>query len=285
MDGLNSEELSFYLDNGYLLLEDVIRPVDFQPLIDEIDDVIDRQARQAYEEGRLSDLFEGQPFHLRLASISSAVDSTEEFTRPLLRKRHKTAGLFRLVICPAILDIVESVIGPEIQVHPQFNLQAKMPREVKSEIPWHQDLGFLEPEAEQTFMVNFWIPLVDVTAENGCLEVIPGSHNAGLRPHGAVPGYANDGIRVGHVPEGDGLPCPLRKGGVVVFQHKTMHRSFPNRTDRIRWSLDLRYSDPALPTGRSGVPGFMARSRAHPESVARNHLDWLKLMEGVDDEM
>ncbi len=285
MGGLNSEELSFYLENGYLLLEDVIRSADFQPLIDEIDEVIDREAREAYKEGRLSDLFEGEPFDHRLASIRKVMGGSKDIGRGVMGKRHKAAGMFKVVTYPAILDIVESVIGPEILAHPQFNIQAKMPHEERSEIPWHQDLGFLEPEAEQTFMVNFWIPLVDVTVENGCLEVIPGSHKAGLRPYGEVPGYPNVGIKLGHVPEGERLPCPLRKGGVAVFQHKTAHRSFPNRTDRIRWSLDLRYSDPALPTGRVGVPGFIARSRAHPESVARSHLDWLKLMEGIDPDM
>lgn len=283
MGGLNAGQRSFYLENGYLLLEDVLPRADLQPLIDEIDEVIDQHACQAYAEGRLSDLFEDEPFDRRLACIREAMDDAS-FGREVMEKRHKTAGMFQVVTHPAILDIVESVIGPEILAHPQFNCQAKMPHEARSQIPWHQDLSFLEREAEQTFMVNFWIPLVDAAVDNGCLEVISGSHRAGLKPHGDVPGYPNTGIAVGYVPEGERLSCPVRKGGVVLFQHKTAHRSFPNRTDRIRWSLDIRYSDPALPTGRAEVPGFIARSRAHPDRMARSHLDWLKSMEGIDDE-
>jgi hypothetical protein len=47
----------------------------------------------------------------------------------------------------------------------------------------------------------------------------------------------------------------------------------------VRWSLDIRYSDPAQPTGRDEVAGFLARSRQHPEAVAKSHLDWLAALE------
>ena len=283
MAGLNEKQLSDYLDDGYLLLEDVLAADDLQPLIDDIAEGIDRTAREARSNGKLSDPFEHAPFDRRLACLRDTMVDAWEIEKAVTGKRLKTAGMFDVITNPAILDIVESVIGPEILAHPQFNCQAKMPNEARSQIPWHQDLGFLDPEAEATFMVNFWIPLVDVSVENGCLEVIPGSHRAGLMPHGEVAGYPNEGIRVGWVPDGAPVACPVRKGGVVVFQHKTAHRSFPNRTDRIRWSLDIRYSDPSKPTGRDEVPGFLARSDAHPECVAKTHLDWLNLMQEVDE--
>ena len=54
-----------------------------------------------------------------------------------------------------------------------------------------------------------------------------------------------------------------------MTQHKTMHRSLPNVSDHIRWSLDLRYCDRRKPTGRADVPGFVVRSAQAPEAVAR----------------
>ena len=283
MAGLNQSQLFTFLNDGYLLLEDVLAPGDLQPLIDDIDAGIDRKAQEACKGGRLRDGFEDAPFDRRLACLCAAMDDASEIEKTVTGKRLKTAGMFGVITHPAILDVVESVIGSEIFAHPQFNCQAKMPNEARSQIPWHQDLGFLHPEAESTFMVNFWIPLVDVSVENGCLEVIPGSHRAGLKPHGKVSGYPNEGIQDGYVPGGRAVACPVRKGGVVVFQHKTAHRSFPNRTERIRWSVDIRYSDPSMPTGRDEVPGFLARSRAQPGRVATSHVDWLNLMREVDE--
>ncbi len=208
-----------------------------------------------------------------------------EIKKVVTGKHLKTSGLFSIIKQRAVLDIVESVIGPEILAHPQYNVQAKMPRESHSEIPWHQDLVFLNPEAAQTFMMNFWVPLVHATVDNGCLEVIEGSHSHGLKEHVRIAGYPDGhiGIREEDLPAGRRLSCPVRKGDLVVFQHKTVHRSYPNRTSGIRWSLDIRYCDPSMPTGRD-VPGILVRSKSHPENVAASHLEWLDLMKAVPNQ-
>ena len=55
--------------------------------------------------------------------------------------------------------------------------------------------------------------------------------------------------------------------------------SFEDRSNGVRWSLDIRYCDSRRPTGRDQVPGFIARSVEHPEGVTRDHLEWLALFE------
>jgi len=283
--GLSPAQSSQFLRDGYLVLAGGLSPNDLEPFIDEITAVLDKEACEVQKQGRLPDLFEDQPFETRLARIIDAVDDGSQIKRAVTGKHLKTAGLFAIITQKAILDTVESVIGPELLAHPQYNLQAKMPMESRSEIPWHQDLAFLEPEAAQTSMVNFWIPLVDTTVDNGCLEVIEGSHLEGLKEHVQIAGYPDGhiGIREEDLPAGRRLACPARRGDVVVFQHKTIHRSYPNRTSRIRWSLDIRYCDPTMPTGRD-VPGLLVRSKSHPEKVAVSHLEWLDLMKAVPNQ-
>jgi ectoine hydroxylase-related dioxygenase (phytanoyl-CoA dioxygenase family) len=283
MGGLSPRRTASFLENGYLVLEHLLSPEDLQPLIDEIEAVIDRKAREAYAEGRLSDLFEDEPFDRRLACLCETIESPGDIRTAVMGRNLKagmfgSAGMFRVITHPKVLDIVESVIGPEILAHPQFNLQAKMPREEMSKVPWHQDLEFLESDAKETFMVNVWIPLVDATVENGCLQVISGSHKAGLISHGKLPNYRTRGVKVDNFPCGAIQSCPILKGGAVVFQNVTVHRSFLNRTEGIRWTVDLRYSDPGLSTGRDEISGFTARSRAHPETVIKNHEEWASLM-------
>ena len=170
---------------------------------------------------------------------------------------------------------MEALIGPEVLAHPQFNSRAKIPGHQAAVVPWHQDLGYLHPDAEETMMVNFWIPLVDAPMETGALQVIPGSHRWSLIPHETIDGYL--GISEAALPPHEVVDCPLQVGGMLMIQHRTVHRSVPNTSERVRWSLDLRYSDPAQPTGREEVPGFIVRSRTHPERVARSHHDWLAL--------
>lgn len=280
MAGLDAQQLSFYKDQGYLIVEDAFPRGGLDPVINDLSQEIDLAAQEAHSEGRLRERFEQEPFERRLLRISEAVKDPTDILRRVKGKR-KTQGTFDLITHPAILDIVESVIGSEILAHPQFNLRAKLPGEDETVVPWHQDLAYLRSDAEETFMVNFWIPLVDTTLENGGMEVIPGSHKVGLIEHEHDMGPAGNfsGIPDERLPEGAPVACPIRKGGLLIIQHRTAHRSVPNRSDHIRWSLDLRYSDPSFPTGRDGTPGFIARSRKHPEAVAKNHLDWLKLFD------
>ena len=286
MGGLNSEQIAFYKHEGYLLVEDVIPVEDLQLLISELNETVDQNAREAQAEGQLSELFEDEPFERRLARMVESVadPSDTSFSDTFFEGLHgklKTEGMFAVQTHPAILDIVEALIGPEILAHPQFNIRPKLPNQDTSVVPWHQDLGYLQPDASETFMVNFWIPLVDATVENGCMEVIAGSHKAPLINHvlGLGPGRNFKGIVDEALPDGEQVQCPVPLGGVLLIQHKTIHRSVPNHSDHIRWSMDIRYSDPRMPTGRDGVPGFIARSKAQPASVANNLEDWLKLFE------
>ncbi len=86
MAGLSADQLSAYLDDGFLLLEDVLSPADLQPLIDDITAGIDRKAREAVSEGRLCDPFEGAPFDRRLTRISDATDDPSEIEREVTGK-------------------------------------------------------------------------------------------------------------------------------------------------------------------------------------------------------
>ncbi len=282
MSGLTERQFAFFRDEGYLLVDDAIDPAVLKPFCAELDANIDAFAHTAMADGRLSDAHADEPFERRFHALALQLDDPA----PLLdlgRGKQRTPGMFRIYTCPSLLDIVESVIGPEILAHPQFNVRAKRPHQDEGVVPWHQDLGYLQPDAEATFMVNLWIPLVDATRENGCMEVIAGSHRAPLISHERGMGPAGNfkGVVDEQLPDGERVLCAVRVGGVLLTQHKTMHRSIPNVSDHIRWSLDLRYSHPDLPTGRQQVPGFIARSRRDPASVCPSAEEWVRIYESA----
>lgn len=279
MAGLSAQQTDQYLEQGYLLLPNVLPPAALQPLIREFEAVIDETARAQQAAGVLSDLHAEAPFDRRLALLHHESREPLALWRAVQGKHHKTAGMFEVFTHPALLDIAESLVGPEVLAHPQFNSRAKLPHHDLTVVPWHQDLGYLDPDASETFMVNFWIPLVDTTMEMGGMQVIPGSHRWPLIPHERVETYL--GIPEEKLPPHTVADCPVPLGGVLMLQHKTVHRSIPNTSRQVRWSLDLRYCDVAAPTGRASVPGFLARSRAHPEQVARGPEDWNRLFEAA----
>ena len=278
---LDPQQLDAFLNDGFLVIEEAFPPTDLDDLIVEFDASVEANATEAKNEGLIEQTFPAEPFPTRLARIveaASSLESADDQSGVLYRNlsgKLRSPAMFSLLKHPALLDIVESFIGGEILAHPQFNVRAKLPAQDRSVVPWHQDLGYLQQDAEETMMVNIWLPLVDANKENGCLEVISGSHRRlidhtiGLGPAGNFKGLTDDVL-----PSGKRVLCPVPKGGVLLVQHKTIHRSLTNASDHTRWSLDIRYSDPEQPTGRDGVPGFIARSKKDPSQVAARLEDW-----------
>ena len=75
------------------------------------------------------------------------------------------------------------------------------------------------------------------------------------------------------LPDEEGFNVPMKKGDVIFIHKLTPHSSGPNRTDAIRWSMDVRYQQSGTPTGRAFWPSFIARSHMSPESET-DYEDW-----------
>ena len=75
---------------------------------------------------------------------------------------------------PRLLNLVSSIIGPEIGGNPVWNLRSKTPETALTTVPWHQDIAYLCPGAEATPQPTAWIPLLDVNEQNGTLKLIRG---------------------------------------------------------------------------------------------------------------
>ncbi len=192
---------------------------------------------------------------------------------------HFGPAVFALLTAPAILDIVESLIGPEITSNPIQHVRIKPPAlhlradEVRAHVggtDWHQDRAVALEEADETDMVTVWVAVTDATVENGCLQVAP--HLADeILPH--CPNRQT-AIAEGFIDDDAGIPLPVRAGGIVLLDPMLPHASLENRSDHIRWSFDLRYSRTGQPTGRSHFPEFVVRSRAAPDTVLTDWRAW-----------
>ena len=283
--GLTESQCEELHERGYLILPGLLPRVAIQPLTDDLAAAVEQAVEQLVIWERLDPAatFVDEPFDRRLATVAAELDeeSLAWLWRRLHSKRHKTAGMYALRTHPALLDAVESVIGPEILAHPQTVLRVKLPEHDPADVPWHQDDEYLAEEIGDTVILNLWIPLATARRENGCLEVIAGSHRQSV-PHRlktSIPGVvAYRGINDEDLPDGERLTCEMQPGDALMIMERVAHRSLPNTSSTVRWSLDTRYCRTGVPTGRSYVPGFVARSRKHPESVTRNHRQWVSLL-------
>ena len=165
-----------------------------------------------------------------------------------------------------LLDVVEQILGPEIAGHPVWNLRSKTPLNPLATVPWHQDTAYLAPGAEHTLQPTAWIPFLDADAVNGTLQVIRGGHRSGQvfrhRPE-RTRGHEKSWylyIADEDLPAGEIVTCEMPLGSLLLINQLIPHRSTENLSDKIRWSVDLRWQRPDEPSG------FESRQRVHPHA-------------------
>ena len=295
MPFLTSEQRAAFDRDGYLIVHDLFDPVrDLAPVIAEYEMVLDRLATELHDAGEIAERYADLPFAERLTQVyresGRAHAQYFDFALPQSGVTHETPfwtgpAVFALLRHEGLLDAVESLIGGEIYSNPVQHVRLKPPERLVPKnangsaqvaaTPWHQDNGVVTEDADATEIVTVWFPLTEVTVENGCLVVVPGSHRGELLAHCPAHGGLKVPDHLFH-PEA-GVPVPLKPGAAIFMHRRTLHSSLPNESDTVRWSFDLRYNPVGQPTGRAAMPGFVARSRSAPETELRDGAIWTEL--------
>ncbi|MEM7035012.1 MAG: phytanoyl-CoA dioxygenase family protein [Chloroflexota bacterium] len=107
--------------------------------------------------------------------------------------------------------------------------------------PWHQDEHPI-PTRDRS-LTGVWIPLSDVTTENGCLWIIPDSHKSGViyeRYEHNLPDVDSMTIARGFDDSG-AIPIEMSAGSVLFFSGYLLHSSKKNISQRCRPSLTMHY--------------------------------------------
>jgi ectoine hydroxylase-related dioxygenase (phytanoyl-CoA dioxygenase family) len=268
---LSAGQVDEYDEQGYLVLPDLLDGHDLAPVRAAMTTKVDLIADQLLAAGLITDPLADEPFETRLARLFEGLTAEDFVTFTGQSWRDRLTGYFELMSNPKILDLIESLIGPEIFANPVYNVRPKVPRVAAGEVPWHQDKSYW-PGARSNPVITVWVAVVDATVENGCLRVIPRTH------HEAVAAFHFETYSGTAYRELDDAalarlrararPVPVGAGSAIIFNDRFIHSSGPNASAHVRWSVDLRYQpadqDPMPQYG----PGFLARSRAHAERVA-----------------
>ncbi|HEX6342121.1 phytanoyl-CoA dioxygenase family protein [Umezawaea sp.] len=252
---LSERDLSFYRDNGYLTLPELLPPKKYEAL------------REHFER-TLAELPDGtRPEDM----------DVPHFTDP---------RLFEWLMDPGVLDLVQQLVGPDIAVFSSHFL-CKPAGDGRS-VPWHDDAYYwrnmITPSAGA---VTIWLALDEVDEGNGCMRVVPGSHAPGerrYRPTRGADGVFDEELDPECVDESRAVPILLRRNECSVHSAALVHGSGANRGDRRRAGFTMRYISTAVRFNHEEVGErhqiFLARGRdragnvyadptvPHPELVA-----------------
>ena len=142
-----------------------------------------------------------------------------------------------------LVELVEHLLGDEIY-HYHHKMILKEPR-VGGAWTWHQDYGYwynngcLFPD-----MASCMIAVDKATKQNGCLQVLKGSHKMGRVDHvkrGDQTGAEEERIQAA-MQKLDLVHVEMDPGSAVIFHGNTLHRSDQNVSDDPRWAFICCYN-------------------------------------------
>jgi len=251
---LDTGQVERYERDGYLLLEDALTP----ERLDALNEVFAGWVEESRShDGPWGETFDGRP--------RFDVEPGHCPERPALRRvaspiEVSDAYLGVMRDNPALRAVVQ-LVSPNLRFR-ESKLNSKLPG-TATHLKYHQDLPFGPLSNEDLVTVLFHLD--DVTAENGPLQVVPGSHRGPLYDHW------HDGVFTGAVsPEveawarGESVTCGGPAGSAYLMNARVLHGSAPNLSDRPRTLFIVQYhAEDAHPLAPNHLP-----SRFDQEVVA-----------------
>jgi len=266
-------------DDGYLLLRGIIPPSNIDGVRRAFECTVDGMIAQLKTEGSIEDERCDLPLETRYAEVA------RPFVEQHGRSWRRSVGhreVFDLHHVPALVDVIGQLTGTDVIGHPVFNARPKLPNQAGTVVPWHQDSGYYGPGTDESLIMSAWIPVVPVDKNNGCMQIMPGSHRAGLLDH-QHENRAGKFLEIAEVDEliddARAVTCPMEIGDVLLFHNLTFHRSLPNVSEITRWSIDIRYLRDSDSPGSIGWADpsdkWIIRSATQPVTTLDQ---WLKMV-------
>ena len=145
--------------------------------------------------------------------------------------------------CATLVNSAEKILGGEV-----YHYHSKMimkDAKVGGAWAWHQDYGYwYQNGVLYPLLCSASIAVDAATRENGCLQVLSGSHHLGRIDHVLTGDQAGADLERVHEVE-KRLPLvylEMDPGDVVFFHANLLHRSDQNRSDHPRWSMICCYN-------------------------------------------
>jgi ectoine hydroxylase-related dioxygenase (phytanoyl-CoA dioxygenase family) len=210
---LSDEQLAFFRQNGYLVVEDVSNPEE----IAQMRVVYDRlfAQRAGWENGDLFDMVapDSDGDGLSLPQMLWPSRYEPYFCQTVFRRN--AFSMARQILGPSVINMNEHAI-----LKVAFKGAAT---------PWHQDESFNTQGSGYHESISMWMPLQDVAEENGCLWYIPKSNLGPLHPHRSP---NNDptvhGLETTPPDVSLAVPITMPAGAVVIHHSLTLHSAGKN---------------------------------------------------------
>ena len=230
---LSEQDWKRFEEEGYLRLGQVATDTELEQLQTRMDDIMLGKVR-----------YEGMYFQLDSATGDYGdVPSGGEWKEPSLAYRkiealEKDPYFLRYMQHPTFREITRQIYGENVTIYRAMFMNKPALR--GTVLPYHQD-GGAQWGITQNPLITLWTALDDATIENGCVQVIPGSHRHGLfseHGHTITPEQEVEFAR-----DEDSTFLNAKAGEAILLHNWLLHRSGINTIERPRRAFSACYMD------------------------------------------
>lgn len=232
---ISNEQIQQFKKDGFVILRNVISPEMIGKIQDECERFIKEKDAEMDAKGVEVDEInhKGKRYFIAM-------------------KNKDSQPMQQLLFGKEMEQITRSILGDDVYLFlEQFVVKAA---DKGMKFSWHQDSGYLP--FDHTPYLSCWMPLDDVSEENGTVYLLP-YEDAGTstRIEHVLEEGSND--KIGYFGDNPGIPAICNKGDIALFSSVCFHRSGSNNTDKSRRVLLMQYSAEPI-TVESGEPLYLA---------------------------
>lgn len=168
--------------------------------------------------------------------------------------------LLEFLLSDAAVDLVEGILGPDIGLFSSHFI-CKEPG-IGRPTPWHEDSAYWQGQFDDyTAIVTVWLALDDVDRDNGCMQVIPGTHANGFSDYRNLdsPDEYTFGREIEGVDDSAAVALELRPNQASLHDSRIVHGATANRSARRRAGYTMRYFSTTAKVTRSDHRVWLAR--------------------------
>ncbi len=226
---LNQEEIAQYRRDGWVLARGLLGPRSVQAC---------RQALSDLASGRVPPAETVLLYEKGVDPAALSPDQREAFIRKFMDFVPAAPALRMAAMNRSLHDRLDQLLGRERVLFQEMAL-VKPPR-IGSEKPWHQDASYFRV-TDPGLIVGVWIALDPALKQNGCMELVPGSHLGGAVPHQHENDFNRCRILDEHVDHDARIAIEMQPGDALIFHSLLHHYTAPNASDLPRRALQYHY--------------------------------------------
>lgn len=192
-------------------------------------------------------LFPQAKFDGLKSTFEGILDNLESGVRPesMDVPHFQHPELFKWLLADEVLDLVEPILGPDLALFSSHFICK--PRGNGQRVPWHEDSHYWKTMITPMEVATVWLAIDPSTKVNGCMNVIPRTHNTGKQGFSdyddLTPGVAvfNDEIKAAQRDPSKAVAIELEAGQCSLHDGRIIHGSAPNTSSIRRCGYTMRY--------------------------------------------